>query len=184
MNVDNAVRELYAEMMLMLNQEDMDYRIEFQGNVFDFNKPLDMIEKANSDDQKHQVTTIFLDDALDKLVALLGNSNPEEDYELRHTWINIANLQRSTEKCDTVSEIVSQEYDVVDESTSKELDYNSIYIQAQRKDLSDDDKWNLLLNFITVQDGQKKASRTDSDTESRNAGSGCDTITCSSICGD
>jgi hypothetical protein len=151
MNVDKAVRELYASMIEMLNQEDMDYKIEFQDKVFDFWAPLTQEEKYEMDRNKHNATTALLKDALEKLIntsyAETSNirSGPTLEGLLTFVWINIANLQRATKKQDQVSTIVSTESYSVDEGSSKDLDYDSIYIQAQRKDLSDEEKWDILL---------------------------------------
>ncbi len=147
MNADKAIRELYASMLEIFNQEDMDYKIEFQDKCFDFWAPLTQEEKEEMDERKEEITLALMKDAFEKL-SVVVSSDPEDD-DLRFTWINIANLQRSTKKSSTQSIISSEAPYIVDEGTSKELDYDSIYIQAQRKDLSDEEKWNILLsNFV------------------------------------
>lgn len=146
MNVDKSVRELYDTLIETLNQDDMDYKIEFQDKVFDFSHPLNQEEKAYMDAQRHVISLMLLNDAFERLTDTLATKEDEENYRLTYTWINIANLQRSTKKTYTQSIISSEAPYVVDEGTSKDLDYDSIYIQAQRKDLSDEDKWNILLH--------------------------------------
>lgn len=145
MGADKAIRELYTTMIEMLNQEDMDYKIEFQDKSFDFWSPLTQEEKEEMDIQKNQIVSMLLGDALDRIGDTLATKEDEENYRLTHTWINIANLQRATQKSSTISDIVSTDAYEVDEGSSKDLDYDSIYIQAQRKDLSDEEKWNVLL---------------------------------------
>lgn len=159
MNVDKAVRDLYTTMLEMLNQDDMDYKIEFQDKTFDFWGPLTLEEKEEMDLQKNLVVSILLSDALERLKDTLATPEDEESNRLRNTWINIANLQRATQKIDRTSTIVSNEAYSVDEGTSKPLDYESIYIQAQRKDLSDEDKWNILLGSFV--DKESLAEQSD-----------------------
>ena len=151
MNADKAIRELYVTMIEMLNQEDIDYKIEFQDKVWDFWLPLLKEDKECMDMQKNQIVSLLLDDALERLKDTLATKEDEDNYRLMYTWINIANLQRATQKIDRISTIVSTEAYSVDESTSKDLDYESIYIQAQRKDLSDEEKWDVLLRGIMAQ---------------------------------
>ena len=115
MNVDRAVRELYDEMIAHLNQDDMDYDIEFQGEKFSFHNPVDADDKAVMDTHKHEASVLLLRDALERLCTIVGQDETAND--LRNTWINIANLQRSTMRETIVSEVVSEEY-AVDEGTS------------------------------------------------------------------
>ncbi len=146
MNVDKSVRELYGTMIEMLNQDDMDYKIEFRNRVWDFSFPLSREEKDLFEEGKREVTSILLEDAFDRMMDTITFSEGTEESRLRYVWINIANLQRATQKGQVISTIVSSESYSVDEGSSKDLDYESIYIQAQRKDLSDEEKWNILLH--------------------------------------
>lgn len=158
MNVDRSVRELYTSMLEMLNQDDMDYRIEFQDKVYDFFLPIIKEDKECMDAQKNQVVSLLLSDALERLKDTLATKEDEENYRLVYTWVNIANLQRATQKSDRISTIVSNEPYSVDEGTSKPLDYESIYVQAQRKDLSDEEKWNILLGNIVHKESMAEES--------------------------
>ena len=151
MNVDKAVRELYLTMIEVLNQDDMDYMIEFQDEVWDFWQPLTLEEKDEMDGKKGQVCLVLLQDAMERLGDTLGTEEGDDNHRLSYTWINIANLQRATRKQDRVSTITSDESYEVDEGTSKPLDLESIYLQAQRKDLSDEEKWSLLLGNVVVE---------------------------------
>lgn len=150
MNADKAVRDLYATMIEMLNQDDMDYMIEFQGEVWDFYMPLTQEEKDEMDERKSEVSLILLQDALQRLSDALPDQEHEDEYRYHFTsiWINIANLQRFSSKQDRISAITSEQPYEVDEGTSKPLDLESIYLQAQRKDLSDEEKWSLLLGNV------------------------------------
>ncbi len=145
MNADKAINELYDAVLGMFNQDDLDYKIEFKGITFDFCKPLTQDDKYHSDAQKHTITSLLLEDSFDRIVDMFGSQVDSESSLLRYKWINIANLQRATTKKEREDSIVSEEPYLVDEDTSKPLDYNSIYVQAQRKDLSDEDKWSILL---------------------------------------
>ena len=158
MRTDKAIRELYNQVISQLNQPDTDYIIEFKGKTYDFCKPLDKYEKIESDIKKHKVAQLFIADALNKiskaLFACVDENNPQE---YRRVWFNIARLQRETPRAESESVITSPQPYEVDEGTSKDLDYESIYVQAQRKDLSDEEKWNLLLNnFVDKKQGRKE----------------------------
>ncbi len=150
MHADRAIRELYKQVIAQLNQQDTDYIIEFKGKTYDFCKPLNADEKLEGDIQKHQVAQAFIADALEKiskaLFACVDENNPETWKEYRRVWFNLARLQRETPREESESVIESAQPYEVDEGTSKDLDYESVYVQAQRKDLSDEEKWNLLLN--------------------------------------
>lgn len=163
MDADKAIRELYVAMIEMLNQEDMDYKIEFNGCTYDFWNPLTREEKEEMDRDKKEICQNLIDDAMVKLSHTLindcGDSSHCKDHPLTYVWVNIANLQRATKTVDTISTIVSNEAYEVDEGTSKDLDYDSIYIQAQRKDLSDEEKWNVLLRGFV----DKKSLARESD---------------------
>lgn len=145
MNADKAMNELYDAVLGMFNQDDMDYKIEFKGITFDFCKPLTQDDKYHSDAQKHTIASLLLEDSFDRIVDMFGSKGVSESSLLRYKWINIANLQRAVTTREIESTIVSEVPYEVDEETSKPLDYDSIYVQAQRKDLSDEDKWSILL---------------------------------------
>ena len=161
MNADKAIRELYKQIIAQLNQEDTDYIIEFKGKMYDFCKPLDKQEKKHMDEQKRRITQLFWKDAFNKLMQHIDRYVSEEDEntwkEYKRVWFNIARLKRETPREESESIITSAHPYAVDEGTSKDLDYESVYVQAQRKDLSDEEKWNLLLNhFVDKKQGSEK----------------------------
>jgi hypothetical protein len=166
MDTDYTIRMLYNEVIKQLNQEDMDYLIEFKDKVYDFNPPMTKEEKFEIDTQKHEIAATLISDALERIGATLlscvDKDNPETWKEYRRVWGNLANLQRATKKEYSISTISSAEPYEVDEGTSKDLDYDSVYVQAQRKDLSDEQKWNLLLNISMVKQERSAKDRADS----------------------
>ena len=159
MAADKAIRELYQEIINQLSQDDTDYSIEFMGQTFDFCTPLDRDEKEKMEAAKKVLAKLFFKDAFEKLLDHIDMHVSQEDqqtwHEYRRTWFNIVRLQREVPRS-TIENINQSCAYEVDESKSKALDYESIYIQAQRKDLTDEEKWNILLHNLTVQESNNR----------------------------
>lgn len=149
MQADESIRRLFVAMVDMLNAPDTDYTIEFKNKKFDFCKPFTKEDKKELDIQKHYVAYLLLYDAFSRLGKQLKKPNrvPKSD-DFRTIWFNVANMHRYTSRDATTDTVVSDVAYEVDEDTSKALDLESIYVKVQRKDLSDEDKWNLLLGNI------------------------------------
>jgi hypothetical protein len=153
-NVDSAVRDLFKSMIDILSRDDIDYSIYFRGRNFDFYPPSTPQEKVRMDALKKKICVLFLNDVFKKLVrSLVRKDVVDEDGDVyqnvyNEVWANILNMNYYGDKAYTTSTVISEEEYEVDEGTSKDLDYDSIYVKLQKKGLSDEEKWSLLLNDI------------------------------------
>ena len=136
---DEALNNLRDQIIKQFNVIDTGYEITFKGKTYDFYSPITQEEKKKLDKEKKEITKILLRDAFRKFLL---------NKDMRTVWFNISLLQRMT-RCEfTTATIVSEEYEAPDEGTSRPLNTESIYAQLERKDLSDEEKWYLILgNF-------------------------------------
>jgi len=158
-NTDEALRDLYSAIIDELTNPDTEYTIDFKGQFFDLSNPFTPEEKDVRKKESHRVAHMFLSDAFSKFLADIPayDARPETERcaSMRKTWFNISIIPRATPRKYATSEITSAAAYEVDEGTSKPLDLESIYLQAQRKDLSDEEKWSILLANIEVRDEEK-----------------------------
>lgn len=145
MAVDDHIRELYTIMIELLNQPDLDYKIEFPDETFDFFPPMTQEEKDEMDIQKSRVVLLLMQNALIDTITSLRTGTVPTDREYRRIWGTIASFQREYSKESTTSTISSSPYEIEDISTSKDLNYDSIYVKAQNRSLTDDDVIRLFL---------------------------------------
>jgi hypothetical protein len=116
------------------------------------------------DAAKRILSKLFWKDAFEKLLSHIDKHVSPQDRETwseyRRVWFNVLQLQREAPRVTKETIDSSAPYEV-DESSSKDLDYDSIYVQAQRKDLSDEDKWNILLHTLTLQEFEKDRKQSE-----------------------
>lgn len=157
-NARESASDLYDLIIDQLGLLDTGFIVEFMGKSFDFSLPITEQEKVENDKMKHKLAVMLMKDAYKKLMKDIDKKRSSGN------WIaNVARFNRTTPQEESTSQIVSGESYEIDEGSSKDLDYDSIYIKAQRKGLSDEEKWNILLADVVIREGRESLQRDSSD---------------------